>query len=305
MEYLRELITQLQLGGIPLKQGEPLSRYTSMRVGGPAAVMVFPGSEEQLREIFRLCAVYNVRPLVLGAGTNTLAPDRGLDTVLIETKTGLTGIRMLEGGMLEAECGVTMTRLAAAAMERELSGLEFSHGIPGTIGGGVYMNAGAYGGEMAQVVSSVTVMYPNGKTEELPLEQLELRYRHSRFMNENSVILRVRVQLTPGSKETIRAAMTELMRRRRASQPLEFPSAGSAFKRPEGHYSAALIEQAGLKGLQVGGAQISEKHAGFIINRGKATCDDVLALMERVSRRVYETSGVRLEPEVRILEVKR
>lgn len=305
MEHLRELITKLQLSGIMLKQGEPLCRHTSFQIGGPVAVMVFPETEQQLRDTFRLCGEYRVRPAVLGAGTNMLAPDQGLDTVMIETRTGLTAIRDQGGGQIEADCGVTMARLATFAMERGFTGLEFAHGIPGTVGGGVYMNAGAYGGEMKQVVSGVTVMYFNGQTEELGAGELDLSYRRSRFMNEECVILRVRVQLAKGDRETIRETMQALMARRRDSQPLEYPSAGSTFQRPKEGYAAALIEQAGLKGRSVGDAQVSEKHAGFIINRGRATCRDVLALMEQVQHAVFDQSGIRLEPEVRIMEVKR
>ncbi len=305
MEHLRELITQLQLGGIPLKQGELLCRHTSFQIGGPAAVMVFPESEEHLREIFHQCARYGVRPMLLGAGTNMLAPDEGLDTLMVETRTGLTGMRDLGGGVLEADSGVTMARLAVFAMEQGLTGLEFSHGIPGTVGGGVYMNAGAYGGEMKQVVKQVAVMDLDGAVRDLPGDSLDLSYRHSRFMGEDCAIVRVRVQLQPGDRGEIQARMQELMRRRRNSQPLEYPSAGSTFKRPREGYAAALIEQAGLKGLTVGGAQVSEKHAGFVINRGRATCADVLRLMEQVQDRVYANSGVRLEPEVRVMEVKR
>lgn len=305
MEHLRELITKLQLSGIMLKQGELLCRHTSFQIGGPVAVMVFPETEEQLRDTFRLCGEYHVRPAVLGAGTNMLAPDQGLDTLMIETRTGLTALRELEDGQIEADCGVTMARLATFAMERGFSGLEFAHGIPGTVGGGVYMNAGAYGGEMKQVVSGVTVMYPNGQTEDLGPEELDLSYRHSRFMTEDCVILRVRVRLTRGDREEIRQTMQELMTRRRATQPLEYPSAGSTFKRPQQGYAAAMIEEAGLKGLRVGDAQVSEKHAGFIINRGRATSKDVLALMQQVQQAVLDHSGIRLEPEVRIMEVQR
>ena len=305
MEHLRELITKLQLAGVPLKQGELLCRHTSFQIGGPVAVMVFPESQEQMEEIFRLSRQYQAVPMVLGAGTNVLSPDEGLDALVIETKTGLNTIRDLGDGALEADSGVTMARLATFAMERGFSGLEFAHGIPGTVGGGVYMNAGAYGGEMGQVVTGATVMDPDGTVRELGREELDLSYRHSRFMEENCVILRVRVQLENGERDEIRTRMTELMNRRRASQPLEYPSAGSTFKRPKEGYAAALIEAAGLKGLTVGGAQVSEKHAGFVINRGRATCRDVLELMGQVQEAVYEHSGIRLEPEVRVLEVKR
>lgn len=305
MEHLRELITKLQLAGIPLKQGELLCRHTSFQIGGPVAVMVFPESQEQVGEIFRLSRQYQVVPMVLGAGTNVLPPDEGLDALVIETRTGLNTIRDLGGGVLEADSGVTLARFATFAMERGFSGLEFAHGIPGTVGGGVYMNAGAYGGEMAQVVTGATVMDRDGTIRDLGREELDLGYRHSRFMEEDWVILRVRVQLQNGDRDEIREKMTELMNRRRASQPLEYPSAGSTFKRPKEGYAAALIEGAGLKGLTVGGAQVSEKHAGFVINRGRATCQDVLALMGQVQEAVYEHSGIRLEPEVRVLEVKR
>ncbi len=304
MEHLRELITKLQLAGVPLKQGEPLCRHTSFQIGGPVSVMVFPETEEQLRQVLQLSRRYDVKPMVLGAGTNVLAPDQGLDTLMIETRTGLTALRELGEGLLEAECGVTMARLATFAMERGFTGLEFAHGIPGTVGGGVYMNAGAYGGEMKQVVTEVTVMDADGTTRVLPASELELGYRHSRFMEEECLLLRVQVQLQKGDREAIRTRMAELMRRRRASQPLEYPSAGSTFKRPREGYAAALIEQAGLKGRSLGGAQVSEKHGGFIINRSKATCQDVLELMAQVEQEVYAKSGTRLEPEVRVMEVK-
>lgn len=304
MEHLRELITQLQLAGVMLKQGEPLCRHTSFQIGGPAAVMTFPESQEQVEQIFSLSAKYEIRPAILGAGTNMLAPDEGLDTLLLETRTGLTGIREVAEHTLEADCGVTMARLATFAMERGLSGLEFSHGIPGTLGGGVFMNAGAYGGEMRQVLESVTVMDFAGKTWDIPAAEAGLSYRHSRFMEEELLILRARVRLVPGDREAIRTRMAELMGKRRSTQPLEYPSAGSTFKRPKEGYAAALIEEAGLKGLTVGGAQVSEKHAGFVVNRGRATCRDVLQLMEKIQETVYARSGVRLEPEVRVMEGK-
>jgi UDP-N-acetylmuramate dehydrogenase len=303
MEHFQELITKLQLAGVPLKQGELLCRHTSFQIGGPVSVMVFPETTAQLQAVFALCREWGVRPGILGAGTNVLAPDQGLDTLLVELKTGYHDIQDLGGGRLEAQAGAMLSRLAATAADLGLTGLEFAHGIPGTVGGGVYMNAGAYGGEMRQVVERVTAMDFSGNLLEIPAQELDLSYRHSRFMTENLVILSATVQLEAGDKAAIQAAMKDLMGRRRASQPLEFPSAGSTFKRPATGYAAALIEQAGLKGFRVGGAQVSEKHAGFVINRGRATCGDVLTLMEEVSQRVYDHSGVRLEPEVRILEV--
>ena len=305
MKYLREFVTLLQLADIPLKQGEPMCRHTSFQIGGPVAVMVFPENVEQMQEIFKIAAQFHISPMILGAGSNILAPDQGLDTVVIETRTNMNQAQRLEDGTITAQCGMTMARLATIAMEHGYTGLEFAHGIPGTVGGGVYMNAGAYGGEMQQVVTNVTAMDRKGHVLELPAEELRLSYRHSRFMEEDLVILSATVRLQKGEREEIRAKMAELMTRRRTSQPLEYPSAGSTFKRPVGGYAAALIEASGLKGLRVGEAQVSEKHAGFVVNRGRATSHDVLELMKQVQEKVQADSGICLEPEVRILEVQK
>ena len=305
MKYLREFVTLLQLAGIPLKQGEPMCRHTSFQIGGPVAVMVFPENVEQMQEIFKIAAQFHISPMILGAGSNILAPDQGLDTVVIETRTNMNQAQRLEDGTITAQCGMTMARLATIAMEHGYTGLEFAHGIPGTVGGGVYMNAGAYGGEMQQVVTNVTAMDRKGHVLELPAEELRLSYRHSRFMEEDLVILSATVRLQKGEREEIRAKMAELMTRRRTSQPLEYPSAGSTFKRPVGGYAAALIEASGLKGFRVGDAQVSEKHAGFVVNRGRATSHDVLELMKQVQEKVQADSGICLEPEVRILEVQK
>ena len=305
MKYLREFVTLLQLADIPLKQGEPMCRHTSFQIGGPVAVMVFPENVEQMQEIFKIAAQFHISPMILGAGSNILAPDQGLDTVVIETRTNMNQAQRLEDGTITAQCGMTMARLATIAMEHGYTGLEFAHGIPGTVGGGVYMNAGAYGGEMQQVVTNVTAMDRKGHVLELPAEELRLSYRHSRFMEEDLVILSATVRLQKGEREEIRAKMAELMTRRRTSQPLEYPSAGSTFKRPVGGYAAALIEASGLKGFRVGAAQVSEKHAGYVVNRGRATSHDVLELMKQVQEKVQADSGICLEPEVRILEVQK
>ena len=305
MKYLREFVTLLQLADILLKQGEPMCRHTSFQIGGPVAVMAFPENVEQMQEIFKIAAQFHISPMILGAGSNILAPDQGLDTVVIETRTNMNQAQRLEDGTITAQCGMTMARLATIAMEHGYTGLEFAHGIPGTVGGGVYMNAGAYGGEMQQVVTNVTAMDRKGHVLELPAEELGLSYRHSRFMEEDLVILSATVRLQKGEREEIRAKMAELMTRRRTSQPLEYPSAGSTFKRPVGGYAAALIEASGLKGFRVGDAQVSEKHAGFVVNRGRATSHDVLELMKQVQEKVQADSGICLEPEVRILEVQK
>ena len=305
MKHLREFVTLLQMADIDLKQGEPMCRHTSFQIGGPVAVMAFPNSPEQVGEILKIARRYEINPMILGAGSNILAPDEGLDTVVIELRTAMNRVEERSKGEFEAQAGAAMARLATFAMERGYTGLEFAHGIPGTVGGGVYMNAGAYGGEMCQVVTGVTAMDREGNLLDIPADKLDLSYRHSRFMNEDLVILSVRVKLEKGDREEIRAKMSELMTRRRTSQPLELPSAGSTFKRPATGYAAAMIEAAGLKGLRVGDAQVSEKHAGFVVNRGRATCKDVLQLMEQVQNRVEQDTGVRLEPEVRILEVQK
>ena len=305
MKHLREFVTLLQMADIDLKQGEPMCRHTTFQIGGPVAVMAFPNSPEQVGEILKIARRYEITPMILGAGSNILAPDEGLDTVVIELRTAMNRVEERSKGEFEAQAGAALARLATFAMERGYAGLEFAHGIPGTVGGGVYMNAGAYGGEMCQVVTGVTAMDRAGNLLDIPADKLDLSYRHSRFMNEDLVIRSVRVKLEKGDREEIRAKMAELMTRRRTSQPLELPSAGSTFKRPAAGYAAAMIEAAGLKGLRVGDAQVSEKHAGFVVNRGRATCKDVLRLMEQVQDRVEQDTGVRLEPEVRILEVQR
>lgn len=304
MKHLREFVTLLQLNGIPLKQGELMCRHTSFQIGGPVDVMVFPEDGEQVKRVLELARNYEIYPMVMGAGSNMLCPDQGLETVMIETRSGLTGIRLLEGNRVEAMAGATLAKLGVFAMEQGLTGLEFAHGIPGTLGGGIYMNAGAYGGEMADVLESVTVLHRDGSQETIPAQKLGLSYRHSRFMEEDSIILSAVLKLCPGEREAIQGKMRELMSKRKNSQPLEYPSAGSTFKRPKTGYAAALIDEAGLRGLTVGGAQVSEKHAGFVINRGGATCQDVLRLMEEIKARVLSHSGVELEPEVRVLEVQ-
>ena len=280
---------------------EPMSRHISFRVGGPAKRMAFPTSGEQLVLLLDFARTCGARPLVIGNGTNLLAPDEGLDRLVIDTSAGLDGLTQ-EGNTVTAEAGVPLAKLADFACRLGLTGLEFAHGIPGTVGGAVCMNAGAYGGEMKQVIRSVTLLFPDEGIRTLPCEEMHFGYRHS-LLTERSdaVVLRASFALTEDDSTAIRERMRELMARRKASQPLEYPSAGSTFKRPVGHFAGTLIEQCGLKGLTVGGAQVSTKHAGFLINAGGATCADVLALIGQVQERVLAETGVRLEPEVRIL----
>lgn len=293
----------LALPRLRLLREEPLAAHTSFRIGGPAEVMAFPSSLAELQALLRLSAQEGIRVRLLGAGTNILAPDGGVRGLVIVTSGALTGLSMPDAAHIEAMSGVTMARLACFARDNGLTGLEFAHGIPGSVGGGVCMNAGAYGGEMAQVIDSVTVLFPDEGIKTLSCADMAFGYRHSLLMEHpGAVVLHAEFALEKDDSAAIRSRMDDLMSRRRASQPLEYPSAGSTFKRPEGYFAGRLIEEAGCKGLTVGGAQVSEKHAGFVINVGGATCADVLALMAEVQRRVKERSGVTLEPEVRVVD---
>lgn len=279
---------------------EPMAKHTSFRIGGGAEVMAFPESGEELARLLKLSALLDVKPAILGAGTNVLAPDEGMPGLVICLKDGMDGMILLDDCRVRVMAGVTMTRAAMFAANHGLSGLEFAHGIPGTVGGGVYMNAGAYGGEICQVCESVEVMDFRGDIREYTGTEMGFSYRHSLLEETPGIVLSAVFRLVPGDTESIRNRMKELQGKRSASQPLDLPSAGSAFKRPVGGYAAALIDQAGLKGYQVGGAAISAKHAGFAVNLGGATAADVKSLLREVSDRVYENSGIRLEPEVRI-----
>lgn len=283
-----------------LRFDEPLSRHTSFRIGGGAEVMAFPKNRGELSDILKASALLDCKPAVLGAGTNVLAPDEGVRGLVICLKDCLDGMERLDGNRIRLMAGVTMSRGAVFAAGLGLSGLEFAHGIPGSVGGGIYMNAGAYGGEMSQVVEAVEVMDFAGTVSRLTNAQMRFSYRRSILSDRPAIVVSADFALTEKPEEAIRTEMKELMARRRASQPLDFPSAGSAFKRPKGGYAAALIEQAGMKGFRTGGAAISEKHAGFAVNLGGATAADVKNLLEQVSNRVFENSGIRLEPEVRI-----
>lgn len=288
------------LPNIELKMNEPLSKHTSFRIGGGAEVMAFPKDAESLSCLLKTARDLGVEPVILGAGTNVLAPDEGLSGLVICLKDSLVGMQQLSDTSIRVYAGVSMARAANFAASLSLSGLEFAHGIPGTVGGGVYMNAGAYGGEICQVCTQVAVMDMDGNQQLLSNEEMGFSYRNSRIQGENRIVLFADFQLQPQPEVVIRAKMQELMAKRRASQPLDLPSAGSAFKRPATGYAAAMIDAAGLKGFHIGDAAVSEKHAGFVVNLGNATAADVRALMNAVADRVEQIHGVRLEPEVRI-----
>ena len=285
---------------IELRFQEPMSKHTSFRIGGGAEVMAFPKSRNELAQVLKVSALLDVKPAILGAGTNILAPDEGISGLVICLKDCLDGIERLDAQRIRVMAGVTMTRAAVYAANLGLSGLEFAHGIPGSIGGGVFMNAGAYGGEVCQVCEEVEIMDMQGNISIRPCSCMAFSYRHSFLEEEEGIVISAVFRLENKTPEEIRGKMKELMGKRSASQPLDLPSAGSAFKRPAGGYAAALIDQAGLKGYQVGGAAISSKHAGFAVNLGGATAKDVRDLLTQVSDIVFEKSGIRLEPEVRI-----
>ncbi len=284
--------------GLELRERESMARHTTFRLGGPVRLMALPKSQEQAVCAARAARDLGIVPFFLGNGSNLLVPDRGVERFVIKTTEGLTDCR-IDGETMYAQSGLSLARLAALALEQGLTGLEFAHGIPGSLGGAVTMNAGAYEGEMAQVVTAVTLLNARGEVE--TTSDCGFGYRHSNFSDGSCLILGAELQLRRGDRADIRARMDDLMARRKSKQPLEFPSGGSTFKRPQGHFAAALIDQCGLKGLTVGGAQVSEKHAGFVVNRGGATCDDVLELVDQVRRRVREQTGVELELEIKIL----
>ena len=298
---------------LELRRDESMSRHTSFQVGGPVPLMALPKDEDEARQVLSVAALeFGVKPFFMGRGTNLLVSDQGADLLVVKAYDGLGRLELLPQGerpgyrTVVAGSGVSLARLASFALECGLAGLEFAQGIPGSVGGGVYMNAGAYGGEMGQVVSSVSSVSTPAEEDVREWRDPGFSYRHSRFQEQDDFILWACFSLKPGDPAEIKAKMDDFSRRRREKQPLEYPSAGSTFKRPapvDGQpvYAAALIDGCGLKGLTVGGAQVSEKHAGFVINRGGATCDDIVQLMAQVRERVFRETGITLEPEVRYL----
>lgn len=294
------MVLERECPELELRTQEPMARHTTFRVGGPARLMAFPRDKKEIKAAVRAADEMGVVPFFLGNGSNLLVADEGVEAFVIKTG-GLDQTREVNR-RLRAECGIPLSRLAMAALGRGLTGLEFAHGIPGSLGGAVVMNAGAYGGEMVQVLTAVTYLDKHGQEHTVPASECSLTYRHSMFTDHPEwLVLEAEMELEQGDAEEIRAKMENLAQRRKSKQPLEYPSAGSTFKRPEGHFAAALIDQCGLKGLTVGGAQVSEKHAGFVINRGGATCADILKLTEQIKETVLRETGVTLELEVRTL----
>lgn len=281
--------------------GELLSGYTSFRIGGPARALVIVHNEKELSRVLRLLRDSQTRHFLIGNGSNLLIKDGGYNGIIIKLGGEFEELSC-EGELIEAGAACLLSRVSSAAAENSLAGMEFASGIPGTLGGAVFMNAGAYGGEMKDIVESVSVMSPDGfSTIDVSGDDMEFSYRHSILEENGYIVLKARLRLRTGDREEIRERIRELTCKRNEKQPVNFPSAGSTFKRPVGGFAAALIDEAGLKGTSVGGAEVSVKHSGFVINKGGATASDVIELMELVSDKVFERSGIRLEPEVRII----
>ncbi len=279
---------------------EPMEKHTTFRAGGPAEWLVTPSSAEQVQRVIRFLKDEKTPYLVLGNGSNILVGDKGIPGVVIQLGNGFSGCTV-EGTNLSAEAGIKLSRLANFALSNSLTGLEFAAGIPGTLGGAIYMNAGAYGGEMADVVTSVTYLDKDGAIRTIAGKDCQFGYRTSVFEKEETVILSCTLSLQPGEMTEIRSRMDELQEKRTSKQPLNLPSAGSTFKRPEGYFAGKLIQDAGLMGFRVGGASVSTKHAGFVVNDNHATAKEIRELMEQVQQKVEQEFGVTLEPEVRFI----
>lgn len=292
-----ETLSQI-VGENQVKTQEPMSRHTTFRVGGPAAYYVTPKTTEQIAKVIQCCKT--VPYYVIGNGSNLLVSDRGYEGVILEIGSEFSDF-WIEGTKVKAQAGVRLAKLAQALCEESLQGFEFASGIPGTLGGAVTMNAGAYGEEIKDVIVSATVLDAKGMVLSLSKEELDLGYRHSIVSEKNYIVLEAEMDFSIGDKERIKEKMADLGARRREKQPLEYPSAGSTFKRPEGYFAGKLIQDAGLSGFQVGGAQVSEKHCGFVINANQAKAEDIYQLILQVQEKVQETSGVWLEPEVKMI----
>ena len=283
--------------GATVIKDAPMKKYTSFRCGGNASVLVIPDCVETLKKIIDFCNLKSVKPLIIGNGSNLLVSDNGINGVVIKIGSDISKIELLDETTIRCEAGASLKSLCMFALENSLSGLEFAYGIPGTLGGAVYMNAGAYGGEMKDVLVSTTHIDSNGEFGELTQENLKLVYRGSAYTDNDYTIVSAVMKLKKADKKDIKEAMDDKLQKRKDKQPLEYGSAGSTFKRPTGYFAGALIEQSGLKGYTVGGAQVSEKHAGFVINKDNATATDVINLIRDVQKIVYEKHGVMLETE--------
>lgn len=300
-QQMQSIRTVAESHGCTVRLQEPLALHTSFRIGGPAALWIEVGTTDGMAALHRICDALHVPCVVLGCGSNVLAADAGFDGVVLHPSAPEFTQMTVQGTVLTAGAGVKLSALAGLARTHGLAGLAFAYGIPGSVGGAVYMNAGAYGGEVKDVLMRCTVLTPDHRVETRSADALALAYRHSALMDDGGIVLAAEFALQPGDPDVIGAQMNDYMARRKAKQPLDLPSAGSTFKRPVGSFAGALIEQCRLKGARVGDAQVSEKHAGFIVNRGHATCGQVRALIAHVQKSVEAETGISLECEIRML----
>ena len=301
-DAVQTLVSQWKENNIAVISDAPMKEYTSFKAGGHAAALVTVQSVSQLQQVLSHVAEAGVPSMLLGNGSNTLFKDSGYNGVVIKLGDGFSDCEHMGGGLVCAGASVLMSILAKYLLRESLSGFEFASGIPGSLGGAVFMNAGAYGGEMKDILVSAEAVSRDGReVRQFTAEELELSYRHSALEESGYIVVNAKLQLQPGNPEEIQAKMRELMEKRNSKQPVQYPSAGSTFKRPEGYFAGKLIEDAGLKGVAVGGAQVSVLHSGFVINTGGATATDILDLMTLVQNTVYDKFGVKLEPEVRII----
>jgi UDP-N-acetylmuramate dehydrogenase len=297
---MKKIINKLnKIDSLNVEENVPLKNYTTFKVGGPADIFLTPKNENALLELIKVIQDINTPYFVLGEGSNVIVGDKGYRGIIIYT--GELDKVLAHENNIKAQSGATLKDITKIALENSLAGMEFACGIPGSLGGAVFMNAGAYGGEMNDIIINVSAVNNKGKKVILDKEELELSYRNSIFQEKNYIILDATMELNYGDKDQIKERMDVLNQKRQNKQPLEYPSAGSSFKRPENHYTGPLIEKAKMKGYQIGGAQVSEKHAGFIINKGDATAKDILNLIKKIQKEVYEISGVKLKPEPKFL----
>lgn len=296
-----DTIASFRASGCRILEQAPMKDFTTFHIGGPADYFITAPDEQAAGRVMAACRQQKVPVLLVGKGSNLLVSDEGIDGVVLRLDGDSRPTDCdVASGRVTAYGGTSLAKVCRTARDYGLTGMEFAFGIPGTVGGSVYMNAGAYGGQVADILYSATLLSPDGVLRTMKTEDLQLGYRHSLLMETGEIAVGAVFQLSPGNPEHIGARMEELMNKRREKQPLEYPSAGSFFKRPEGHFAAALIDQCRLKGFSVGDAQVSEKHAGFVVNRGEATCQDMIRLKREVCRRVYEQTGVELKPEVEL-----
>ena len=300
MIFLTEIIELAKKLNIDYLENEPMKKHTTFKIGGNARLMLLPNSAKQVASIVKECEQNNVRYMAIGNGSNLLVSDDGIDACVIVLGKNFSDVKLIDDTTIYAQAGASLIKVCKFALDNSLSGMEFAYGIPGSCGGGVFMNAGAYGGEIKDVLTKCEHIDSDGNMAELTADKLDLSYRHSAYYDNGCVITGMYFKLQKGDKEEIKSKMQELMQRRKDKQPIEYPSAGSTFKRPEGYFAGALIEECNLKGACVGGAMVSTKHAGFVINNGNATCSDVLELCKKVSDTVKSEKGVELEMEIRV-----